>query len=88
MCIELEVGGTARWNIGHTRNYYAAGAVTGYMKDAAHMYYQGGMPGEYYHAYHSEDPVLNSMYHDTYRFIKGTYPADGFDIEEKTEENK
>lgn len=88
MCIELEVGGTARWNIGHTRNYYAAGAVTGYMKDAAHMYYQGGMPGEYYQAYHSGDPELNSMYHDTYRFIKGTYPADGFDIEEKTEENK
>ena len=86
MCIELEVGGIQRWNVGHTRNYYAAGAVTGYMKDAAHMYYQGGMPGEYYKAYHSDDPVLHSMYHDTYRFIKGTYPADGFDepIEEET----
>ena len=83
MCIELEVGGTQRWNVGHTRNYYAAGAVTGYMKEAAHMYYQEGMPGSFYHAYHSEDPVLNSMYHDTYRFIKGTYPADGFDEEEQ-----
>ena len=61
MCIELEVGGTQRWNVGHTRNYYAAGAVTGYMKDAAHMYYQEGMPGSYYRAYHSEDPVLNSI---------------------------
>lgn len=82
MCIELEVGGTARWNVGHTRNYYAAGAVTGYMKDAAHMYYQEGMPGAFYKAYHSDDPVLHSMYDDTYRFIKGTYPADGFDAGE------
>lgn len=82
MCIELEVGGTERWNVGHTRNYYAAGAVTGYMKEAAHMYYQEGMPGAYYKAYHSEDPVLHSMYDDTYRFIKGTYPADGFDTED------
>lgn len=83
MCIELEVGGTERWNVGHTRNYYAAGAVTGYMKDAAHMYYQEGMPGSFYKAYHSDDPVLHSMYDDTYRFIKGTYPADGFDLEEE-----
>lgn len=83
MCIELEVGGTERWNVGHTRNYYAAGAVTGYMKDAAHMYYQEGMPGSFYRAYHSDDPVLHSMYDDTYRFIKGTYPADGFDTEEE-----
>ncbi len=79
MCIELEVGGTARWNVGHTRNYYAAGAVTGYMKEAAHMYYQEGMPGVFYKAFHSDDPVLHSLYDDTYRFIKGTYPADGFD---------
>lgn len=87
MCIELEVGGTEKWNIEHTRNYYAAGAVTRYMQDAAHMYYQGGMPGEFYRAYHSEDPELHSMYDDTYRFIKGTYPADGFDIPAKKEEN-
>lgn len=89
MCIELEVGGTQEWNIQHTRNYYAAGAVTGYMREAAHMYYQGGMPGCFYDAYHSTDPELHSMYDDTYRFIKGTYPEDGFDIpEEKSEEAK
>ena len=86
MCIELEVGGTEKWNIEHTRNYYAAGAVTRYMQDAAHMYYQGGMPGEFYRAYHSEDPELHSMYTDTYRFIKGTYPTDGFDIPAKEEQ--
>lgn len=80
MCIELEVGGTEQWNVEHTRNYYAAGAVTGYMKEAAHMYYQEGMPGAFYKAYHSSDPELHSMYDDSYRFIKGTYPKDGFDI--------
>ena len=78
MCIELEVGGTARWNVEHTRNYYAAGAVTGFMKEAAHMYYQDGLPGCFHAAYLSKDPFLHSMYDDTYRFIKGTYPEDGF----------
>ena len=43
------------------------------MKDAAHMYYQGGVPDVYYSAYKSEDPDLHSVYTDTYRFIKGTF---------------
>lgn len=73
MCIELEVGGTQPWNIERMKKYYAAGAITGYMKDAAHMYYQGGVPGEFYAAYKSEDPLLHSMYDDTYKFIKGTF---------------
>lgn len=76
MCIELEVGGTAEWNIERIKKYYAAGAITGYMKDAAHMYYQGGVPDVYYKAYKSEDPYLHSVYNDTYRFIKGTFKAD------------
>lgn len=88
MCIELEVGGTAQWNIQHTRNYYAAGAVTGFMKDAAHMYYQDGLPGCFHAAYLSKDPELHSMYDDTYRFIKGTYPEDGFDLPAGGEEKK
>ncbi len=86
MCIELEVGGTARWNVEHTRNYYAAGAVTGFMKEAAHMYYQDGLPGCFHAAYLSKDPFLHSMYDDTYRFIKGTYPEDGFARPETGEE--
>ena len=73
MCIELEVGGTQPWNIERIKKYYAAGALTGYMKDAAHMYYQGGVPDVYYSAYKSEDPDLHSVYTDTYRFIKGTF---------------
>ena len=77
MCIELEIGGTEDWNIERIKKYYAAGALTGYMKDAAHMYYQGGVPGEYYKAYKSDDEKLHSVYTDTYKFIKGTFdPSD------------
>jgi len=85
MCIELEVGGTQEWNIERIKKYYAAGAITGYMQDAAHMYYQGGIPDVYYKAYISEDPYLHSVYNDTYRFIKGTFKADEikFNLEDK-----
>ena len=76
MCIELEIGGTEDWHIERIKKYYAAGAKTGYMKDAAHMYYQGGIPGEYYKAYKSDDPKLHSVYDDTYRFIKGEFKPD------------
>lgn len=82
MCIELEIGGTEDWNIERIKKYYAAGAKTGYMKDAAHMYYQGGVPGEYYKAYKSQDPKLHSVYDDTYRFIKGTFKANEIDFDE------
>lgn len=83
MCIELEVGGTEPWHIERIKKYYAAGAITGYMKDAAHMYYQGGVPGVYYDAYVSEDPNLHSVYNDTYRFIKGTFGADEIKFNEE-----
>lgn len=83
MCIELEVGGTEPWHIERIKKYYAAGAITGYMKDAAHMYYQGGVPGVYYQAYISEDPILHSVYNDTYRFIKGTFKADEIKFNEE-----
>ena len=85
MCIELEMGGTNEWNIERMKKYYAAGAITGYMKDAAHMYYQGSMPGEFYRAYESKDPYLHSVYKDTYDFIKGTFDPSrvAFDGEEK-----
>ncbi len=85
MCIELEVGGTQDWHIERIKKYYAAGAITGYMKDAAHLYYQGGVPSVYYFAYKSEEPKLHSVYTDTYRFIKGTYEPNEieFNLEEQ-----
>ena len=73
MCIELESGGIQEWNILRMKKYYAAGAITGYMQNAAHMYYQGGVPGDYYTAYLSKDENLHSMYEDTYKFIKGKF---------------
>lgn len=83
MCIELEMGGTDGWNIERMKKYYAAGAITGYMKDAAHLYYQGGVPGYYYSAYISEDPNLHSIYKDTYDFIKGNFDPDGIEFGEE-----
>ena len=73
MCIELESGGTENWNVERIKKYYAAGALTGYMKEAAHMYYQGGVPGDFYAAYKSDEEYLHSVYDDTYKFIKGTF---------------
>ena len=89
MCIELEMGGTEPWNIERMKKYYAAGALTRYMQDAAHMYYQGSMPGYFYKAFESKDPYLHSVYDDTYKFIKGTFSPEEvtFDINEEDKQN-
>ena len=76
MCIELEIGGLEKWNVEHTRNYYAVGAETRYMQDAAHMYYLGSLKDVMFKSCYSDDPYFHTMYDDTYRFIKGTYPPD------------
>lgn len=76
MCIELEIGGLEKWNVEHTRNYYAVGAQTRYMQDAAHMYYLGSLKDVMFKSCYSDDPYFHTMYDDTYRFIKGTYPPD------------
>ncbi len=73
MCIELEIGGSSAEHITRMKKYYAVGALTGYMTDAIHMYYQGGVPGSIYAAYTSNDKYINSLYEDTYKFIKGTF---------------
>ena len=73
MCIELEIGGTSAAHIDRMKKYYAVGALTGYMTEAIHMYYQGGIPGSIYAAYNSEDKYINSLYEDTYKFIKGIF---------------
>ena len=83
MCIELESGGIDKWNIERMKKYYAAGAITGYMKDAAHMYYQNGVPGDYYAAYKSDDEYLHSMYEDTYKFIKGKFNPNTVEFKEE-----
>jgi hypothetical protein len=45
MCIELEIEGVSHTAVDRLKKYYKVGAETGYMTEAIHMYYQGGMPG-------------------------------------------
>ncbi|HAN21514.1 MAG: hypothetical protein A2Y15_00695 [Clostridiales bacterium GWF2_36_10] len=73
MCIELEIGGSKAEDVDRLKKYYAVGALTGYMTDALHMYYQGGIPDAIYKTYNSEDKYINSLYKDTYKFIKGKF---------------
>ncbi|HBR32851.1 MAG TPA: hypothetical protein DD733_12305 [Clostridiales bacterium] len=73
MCIELEIGGSKPEDVDRLKKYYAAGAITGYMTEAVHMYYQGGVPGSIYNSYISKDSYLHSLYADTYKFMKGRF---------------
>ncbi|OGO92448.1 MAG: hypothetical protein A2Y17_10830 [Clostridiales bacterium GWF2_38_85] len=71
MCLEMEIGGLTQEHVDKYNIYLKAGVETGYM-DALHMYYQGGGPGEFYKALNSNDPYVNAVYHDTYKFVKHT----------------
>lgn len=73
MCIELEIGGSSAEDVDRLKKYFAVGAQTGYMTDAIHMYYQGGVPGSIYNSYKSGDEYLHSLYDDLYKFIKGEF---------------
>lgn len=77
MCIELEVGSASAADVARLKDYYFVGSQTGFMTEAVHMYYQGGVPGVIYAAYQSTDPYIHSLYKDTYLFIKGKF---GFEI--------
>ncbi len=72
MCVELEIGGLKPENIEKYKCYLDVGEETGYM-NTVKMYYQGGVPGEFYHAFKSDDPLVRSVYDDTYLFAKGKY---------------
>ncbi|MDD4125999.1 MAG: DUF4855 domain-containing protein, partial [Eubacteriales bacterium] len=72
MCVELEIGGLKPDDIERYKCYLDAGEETGYM-NTIKMYYQGGVPGEFYRAYKSEDPLTRSVYDDTYLFAKEKY---------------
>ncbi len=81
MAVEMEIrwdaGNPSSANFEHDVNKYRAylryGAITGYMTEAAHAYYQNSAPGTFYTAAKSSNPTLRSIYDDTYKFIKGTY---------------
>ena len=48
------------------------GAETGYMHSVK-MYYQGGVPGDFYNACHSSDAECRSLYDDLHLYIKEKY---------------
>ena len=73
MCVELEINDADNpADVARYKEYLAVGAETGYM-NAVKVYYQGGLPGEFYKAYLSDNKYTNSIYHDTYAFAKGTF---------------
>ena len=72
MCYELEIGGHDAANVERYMKYLDCGAETGFM-NSIKMYYQGGVPGEFYAAFKSEDPELRKVYDSTYLFAKEKY---------------
>ena len=55
------------------REYLRAGIETDFMKNQIHVLYHehGSTPGTLYSAYKASDPYVNSIYRDTYLFMKG-----------------
>lgn len=72
MCVEMEIGGIDEEHIEKFKCYMDAGAETGYM-NTIKMYYQGGVPGEFYRSYKAEDELTRSVYDDVYLFAKEKY---------------
>lgn len=72
MCYELEIGGSDAANVERYMKYLDCGAETGFM-NSIKMYYQGGVPGEFYAAFKSADPELRKVYDSTYLFAKEKY---------------
>ena len=70
MCVEIEFEGFSNKDrIRKYEEYLIAGWQTGYM-NAVKMYYQGGVPGEFYNASQSKDPLVRKSYDDTYLYAK------------------
>ncbi len=72
MCYELEIGGSDEANVERYMKYLDCGAETGFMHSIK-MYYQGGVPGEFYKAFTSDNPELRKVYDSTYLFAKEKY---------------
>ena len=72
MCVEMEIGGFDAHHVDRFRDYMDVGAETGYMHSVK-MYYQGGVPGEFYSAWKCPDPDLHAVYDDLYLFAKEKY---------------
>ncbi len=76
MGIELEIHWDALKVDSLREKYYQYlnwGLKKGYMKGAAHSYYQNAGPGTFYQSCMSKDPDIRKIYDKTYDFIKGKY---------------
>lgn len=76
MGVELEMnamGLSAPQFVTVYREYLRAGIESGFMNNQIHILYHehGGTPGMLYSSYKSNDPYLNSVYKDTYLFLRG-----------------
>ncbi len=76
MCYELEIGGLKPENVEKYTQYLDCGAERGFMHSIK-MYYQGGVPGEFYRSYISDDPLTRTVYDNTYLFAKEKYVSRG-----------
>lgn len=72
MCVEFESNGTSYASVKKIKEYLIAGEETGYMH-AVKMYYQGGVPGDIYNAYKSNDAFVRSAYDEIYLYSKGLF---------------
>ena len=74
MCVEMEsfLHGDDPFHINKFKDYMDCGAETGYMHSVK-MYYQGGVPGDFYNACHSSDAECRSLYDDLHLYIKEKY---------------
>lgn len=79
--IDIEIHWNASWlsaadnakRISQFYDYLEAGYYLGFMKDAAHCYYQNSDPGTFYHFAKSNSVKLRAIYDDLYAFIKHTF---------------
>lgn len=73
MCYEMEINGVVDpEDVERYTCYMDCGAEMGFMHSVK-MYYQGGVPGEFYRAWQSTDPVVRAVYDNTYLYAKEKY---------------
>lgn len=81
MGIELELDNeTKKLGITGLKQTFAKGVQTGFI-DGYHVYYFSGGPSAVYTVQRNRDPYFQSLYADTYKFIKGTLTMDDIHIE-------
>ena len=73
MCVEHEIEiGDSKEEVMRYKAYLRAGVEKGYDK-AVKTFYTGAYPGALHNTRLSDDTFINSVYHDTYLYVKGKY---------------